>query len=224
MSQPEWQYFYILEWSPIVVDIREQYPLELDETLAIAELHGIPHPSPTNRGAQDPCVMTTDFVVTIRKGMSFEDQARTVKYANELSDERVLAKFEIERLYWKSKNLDWGIVTERELETQIVENMVWLHPYLNITSLLPLTENTIHRVESVLNSWIVERDEPLCDLTDACDDRLCLLPGTSLVVVRHLLANRRWQVDMHKPIYPSERMMLIASPEAALRRRVGGAR
>jgi hypothetical protein len=224
MSQLEWQYFYMLEWSPVVVDIREQYPLELDETLAIAELHAIPHPSPTNRGAQDPCPITTDVVITIRRSMSFEDQARTVKYANDLSDNRVLEKFEIERLYWKSRNIDWGIVTEREIEDQIVKNMIWLHPYLDISSLLPLTENTVRRVEAVLTSWIVEKDEPLCDLTDDCDDRLCLLPGTSLIVVRHLLANRRWQVDMHKLIEPSERVILIAPPEVALRRRAGGDR
>ena len=45
MSKLEWQYFYLLEWSLIVTDIREQFPLDLEETLAIAKSLGIPHPS-----------------------------------------------------------------------------------------------------------------------------------------------------------------------------------
>jgi hypothetical protein len=32
------------------------------------------------------------------------------------------------------------------------------------------------------------------------DDRLGLEPGTNLSLVRHLLACRRWRVDMTKPI------------------------
>ncbi len=36
--------------------------------------------------------------------------------------------------------------------------------------------------------------------TNMCDDRLGLDPGTSLAIVRHLLASRRWQIDMQNHI------------------------
>lgn len=224
MSKVEWQYFYTLEWSPIVCDIREQYPLELEETLAIAELHGILHPSPTNRGAQDPSVMTTDVVVTVRNGLRFEDCARTIKYVKDLSDERVMAKFEIERLYWESKGVDWGIVTEREIDTTLIENVSWLHKYYYLEAIPPLTENIVRRVEAVLTPWLLEKDEPLDALADACDDRLALATGISLMAVRHLLANRRWETGMSKLIIPSERLVLTAMPEILSRRRIGGTR
>jgi hypothetical protein len=36
MSKMECLFFYIVDWPPSVMDIREQFPLDPDETLAIA--------------------------------------------------------------------------------------------------------------------------------------------------------------------------------------------
>src|ERR1041384_925751 len=75
LSLFEQLYFYTLEWSSIVTDIREQYPLlPLEETLSIARDCGISHPvHPTTRY---PTVLTTDFLVTANS----EDQPRTLKH------------------------------------------------------------------------------------------------------------------------------------------------
>src|SRR5437763_1442382 len=40
LSRLELKFFYILEWLQHVLDIREQFPLDLDETLAIADRLG----------------------------------------------------------------------------------------------------------------------------------------------------------------------------------------
>jgi ABC-type multidrug transport system fused ATPase/permease subunit len=46
LSELETSYFYLLEWSLSVLDIREQFPLlPLEETLAIADQCGIAHPN-----------------------------------------------------------------------------------------------------------------------------------------------------------------------------------
>jgi hypothetical protein len=37
ISNNELLYFFLLEWSDIVTDIREQYPLEVSSTLEIAK-------------------------------------------------------------------------------------------------------------------------------------------------------------------------------------------
>jgi len=56
----ERNYFYLTEYSDVVVDIREQFPLlPLEETIVIAEELGLKHP--TNPKTQEPIVMTTDF-------------------------------------------------------------------------------------------------------------------------------------------------------------------
>ena len=45
LSKLECQYFYILEWSPVVCDIREQFPLELSETTGHCRAFGNQTPS-----------------------------------------------------------------------------------------------------------------------------------------------------------------------------------
>src|SRR5262249_10338068 len=45
LSTLELIYYYIVEWSSIVTDIREQYPiLPLEETISIAQHCGVSHP------------------------------------------------------------------------------------------------------------------------------------------------------------------------------------
>lgn len=53
--------------------------------------------------------------MTINKGQGIHEVARTIKMKDELLKENVLEKFEIEREYWKRKGIDWGIVTEEEI-------------------------------------------------------------------------------------------------------------
>ena len=59
LSDLELATFLFLEWSPIVLDIREQFPLNYDNTLIIAEDKQVKHPSV--RG--DIHIMTSDFYV-----------------------------------------------------------------------------------------------------------------------------------------------------------------
>jgi len=88
LSDFEHDYQLIKDWDPSVIDIREQYPLlPLEETLALAEECNIRHLSvrhPTKRGVVILVVMTTDFVLTISEGLNSYDQARTLKYAQDL--------------------------------------------------------------------------------------------------------------------------------------------
>jgi hypothetical protein len=49
-------------------------------------------------------------------------------------------------------------------------------------------------------------------LTDECDQTLMLPVGTSLAVVRHLLATRRLEIDMNIGIQPEKVLLLTAKP------------
>ena len=64
LSQLELLYYYVLEWSRAILDIREQYPLlPLEETISIAQSCGIPHPA--HPKTKKPVVFTTDFLLTV---------------------------------------------------------------------------------------------------------------------------------------------------------------
>ena len=209
LSELETSYFYVLDWSLPVLDIREQFPLlPLEETLAIAEQCGVAYPADPR--TKEPVVMTTDFVVTVRQSVGSIEQARTVKYAQDLQSKRNLEKLEIERCYWQRRNIDWGIVTEREVSKTLAENIKWLHPYLDLND---LPQSDITRITMVMTPLVLQAKDSLANIATICDDQLGLTPGLSLLVVRHLLANRVWQVNMVQPIRPSERLVLLSSLE-----------
>ncbi len=113
MSDLERDFRYYLEFSDEVVDIREQFPLCLEETKMIAEQCGIINPKHPKTG--EFVTMTSDFCITLRNG---NDIIRTIKLKSELINIRVIEKFEIERIYWRNHGLDWGIVTDQEFETR----------------------------------------------------------------------------------------------------------
>lgn len=211
LSRLELMFFYMLEWRLDVLDIREQFPLSRDETLAIADRLSVRHPQDPK--TKDYIVMTTDFVITIRKGFSTEEQIRTVKYKKDLENTRVKEKLEIERVYWQEiRGLDWDIVTEEDIDANIVVNVEWIHGFRDVERLAPLTAEDVNRVEELLTPWVTQGGCRLRNLTNECDAQLGLAPGDSLSIVRHLLANRRWGVDMSTRIMPPLPLTLSAEP------------
>ncbi|HEY8891410.1 MAG TPA: TnsA endonuclease N-terminal domain-containing protein [Clostridium sp.] len=124
LSKLEYAAFYHFDWSDDVLDIKEQYPLFPMEVLQnIAVEAGIDYPSFDG----EPIIMTTDFFLTAKLNGKIFHFARTVKSSNYLSNKKNLEKFEIERRYFNSKNIDWGIITEKELSNVFTNNMEILH-------------------------------------------------------------------------------------------------
>lgn len=65
LSDKERNYFHILNFSDVVIDIREQFPMQLDLTLLIAEELGIKHP--IDPKTKKLVHMTSDFNITINE-------------------------------------------------------------------------------------------------------------------------------------------------------------
>jgi hypothetical protein len=216
LSLNEQWYFYILDWAGRVVDIREQFPLlPLEETLAIAEAAGIRHPIDTR--SRHPIVLTTDFYISVSGDGRREYLARTVKPLvgdGSLESERTLQKLEIEKRYWENRGIDWGIVTDAGIDLVRAANIKYVHKARNLAELGPLTADMVGRIRSVLEPDLVARNLPLVQLTNACDDRLGLPFGCSLLCVRHLIATRRWRVDMRQRICPSEPLRVLTATAA----------
>lgn len=210
LSRLELKFFYTFEWQLTVIDIREQFPLHLEETLAIAEQLGIRHPRDPK--TKDFMVMTSDFVVTEKRPFGNEDVIRAIKYKADLEKARVLEKLKIEEVYWKDvRGMDWDVATENDFDAILAANVEWFHGHREIESLMPLTTHDVYQVELML-SVMLQGGGRLRDLTNECDRRLRLNPGASLSVVRHLLANRRLEVDMSKRINPCLQLALSANP------------
>ena len=213
MSNLETSYLFVLDWSLSVLDVREQFPLlPSEETQQIAEQCGFIHP--TDPQTQQSVVMTTDFLVTLKQSDHEVEQARAIKPVADLQSQRTLEKLEIERRYWERRSIDWGIVTEQEIPKTLIENLKWLRSCYWLEDLAPLNQGDITRIETVLTPQILQGKVALSRITNTCDDQLGLSPGTSLSIVRYLIANRRWQVDMNQRIQPSKKLALFSVPSA----------
>lgn len=202
----EFYYFFVLEWMEMVTDIREHFPLFLEETLEIAKLCDIKHSTDEN---DKPLVMTTNFVVTVKNGMDCEDRIRTVKTIEQLQNPRVLEKLEIDYRYWQSRGKDWGIVTKDEMPMILVDNVMQIHDLLDPKNLYPLSETDIQQVQSFLTKEVIKGEESISDIGARCDTRFYLDSGTSLTVASHLIATRQWLVNMHQPLREQFRGRLI---------------
>ena len=96
-----------------VIQIYEQVPLVLENTLQICKKYGLHHP--VNPNTYEYNVMTTDFVIIVQKDNREEVKAYAVKMSEELNDSRTLEKLKTEELYWAQKGISWCVITEEDL-------------------------------------------------------------------------------------------------------------
>lgn len=202
MSLNELHYFYLLEWSSLVTDIREQFPLwPAEETEEIARSLNIRHPSPPGGGTM---VMSSDFRITLSSG---QDVVRTMKEGSALNDDRTIEKLDIEREYWSRRGVNWGVVVAEDLPMPLVQNVKWLHSHSTLDG-FGFDANDLPALMRYLTAEVLTSTDALAIVARRCDEDLTLKPGSCLTLARHLIATRQWQVDLCVPINPSRRLIL----------------
>ena len=195
MSKNETAFFYILDASEKVLDIREQYPLlPVTETVEIADELGIRHPR--DSVSKYPYVMTSDFVITTTQGYA----VRSVKMVSELAKPRVLEKLEIERLYWTRRNIDWKIVTEEQIDFQKARNLEWIYRSWDYQKMLP--EGTSAEVVKTLFRELYETTSlPVNEIARRTESAFKLDAGLGLTTFQNLLLQKQIRtVDLSKPL------------------------
>jgi hypothetical protein len=195
LSDLELALFLLLDWQPYTVDLREQFPLDLDTTQDIADRIHIRHPRMP--GTPQPMVMTTDLVQDLRTGDGVVTRAFSVKHAGELEKPRVLQKLEIEWRYWQEQRIPWCIVTRAELPRQLIGNIAWIHGFFSPAG---IDEKVLALVPIFLNEIATapRRQLSLAGFCSQMDARHGLPPGSGLTLMRHLLATRKITCDMRQ--------------------------
>lgn len=196
MSQLEYKYFCILEWSDRINDIREQFPLlQREDAQLIADQKGITYPRYPKTGV--PVVMTSDFAIQLLdKNNNIKEVIRTVKPSCELKKKRVLEKLEIEREYWKRRKVDWGIVTEKELCPILLHNLQFFQGCFYYNERIPVLELAPCFLEEIINS----QDQLVLQLLHRLDSQYSQKPGIFLALFKFLLSRKMVSIDMSKKI------------------------
>ena len=187
MSNNELAYFYLLDWSDKVLDIREQYPLlDLDTAIEVASWAGIKYPA--DKISAFPYVLTCDFMITTEEGL----KARTIKMASELNQERVLEKLEIERRYWTVHGVDWKIVTENEISYVKAKNIEWLYSAQNFGA-----NEYISGVMTEMVEMFKSGRYSIIETAQKVEEKFLLSRGTGLFLFKHLALNKTISFDLN---------------------------
>ena len=133
--------------------------------------------------------------------------ARTVKPASDLTDRRTLEKLEIERQYYREREIDWGIVTERDLSLTLAQNVDSLRDAREY-AIEGLPESQTSVVANALLNLLRNASEGYAMTCLGLDRRLGLAPGTALILLRHEIANGSWHVNMFTPLDPAAPLAL----------------
>ena len=194
LSNLETAFLYILDASDKALDIREQYPLlPVTDTVRIAEAAGIRHPR--DNVSMYPYVMTTDFLITTKEGLT----ARSVKHSSELEKRRVREKLEIERRYWFEKGIEWLIVTEKEIDFQRARNIEWVYRAWNYSDMLP--EGIDRRqVEMFFLDMYEGTQLSVAEIARRTEDHFHLREGLGITTFQHTLLEKRIKLDLSQPI------------------------
>lgn len=199
LSNNEKKLFYIAEFCPCVIDIREQYPLlPRGKTSLIAEQIGVRHPIDIYTGVK--IVLTTDFLFTLKFGERIVHIARTVKPVKELQKERVIEKFEIERRYWKENGVSWGIVTDAEIEkykvfARNIKNVREHSSIGNAEGLHELSPLDLIKLVERFKKQVVGK-KVVNDVIANFTNKEGLNSGVGLAIFKHLIYQREIAIDL----------------------------
>ncbi len=125
LSDGERRAYEMMIAHPGTVSVLEQYALDINDTISIAEDLGYVHPR--NHKKNQFTVMTTDFLRTscnVAGGVkSLNTVAYTYKYSSEIytdttctaflpSATRTIQKLQIEQEFWRCRGIEYRIITE----------------------------------------------------------------------------------------------------------------
>lgn len=137
---------------PDQFDIREQYPLATHEhlhelskynqnyhlvvssgTVDYANSLGIRPPKVKSKNDQEHWRLTTDFVITLKCGDSYQLIGIACKEMKELLNKRKRDLLTIEKHYWESEGGQWLLITEQQIDpyvrSTILRSLSWvIHP------------------------------------------------------------------------------------------------
>ena len=199
-SDNETRMFYLLHWEDAVTDIREHFPL-LDTGQVIKDKRGLDLDKFVDKQTGTPYIFSTTFLVTIKTSQNKESYiARSIKSAIELEKKHIIEKFELERRYWESKEIDWGIVTQKDISVIKAKNIEWVYSALENSEERGIDNGTKMDLSKELIFKLMNSSNAVREITAEFDDEFQLEKGTGLYLFKYLIAIKNIKVNMDQKI------------------------
>lgn len=206
LSDLEFAVFLLLDHNAAITDIREQFPLNRDDTLNISKKGRLWHPSQAGVNL----VMSTDFLISSSSKIQpkFAIQA---KYSSALNDPRTAEKLEIERRYWKLKKIPWFVITEKEINKIVVSNIEWLYGVKGYFDEI-ITDELMLIFENMSDYFSRHPNRKVVDICKEYDKAYEQNLGDSLHDLRLMCAARLITFDIRYPFHSLRSKSLTFSP------------
>lgn len=206
LTDSETRYFYLLEWEDSVIDIREHFPL-LDFEDVVKEKDDLNLNLFKDKNSGLTYIIYTSFLITIKDADGQKRYiARSLKADYELQRKRSIERLEIERRYWLNKNIDWGIVTQKDIPVIKAKNIEWVHSSLHFTNERGIEKDEMAYLSDILLEKLTDRQQAIRKIVAEFDKEYKLQTGTGLFIFKHLIATKKIKVDMDKEIKLNERL------------------
>ena len=192
LSDLELAIFLTLEWSTAVLDIREQFPLIVGDTVRIAADLGINHA----KFSGAPQVLSSDFLVDF-DDKTHPTKAFQAKYSSDLKKPETIERLMLEKRYWDEKGIPWQLITEREVSRDAFTNIQWLYPAQSEGGVS--LEDLRHYHDLFSHEFKRSPDRPLTGIAQRLDVAYNLDTGHSLYWLRQLLARHLFLFDINTP-------------------------
>ena len=212
-SDTQLKYFYLLDWEERVIDIREHYPL-IDLEVVLTNTSDLKLDKFIDKKTKEPYILTTTFLITL---LNHDGQksfaARSIKYASELSKKTTIEKLEIERRYWTAKGINWGIVTNKDINDVRAKNIEWIHSAMTSDDCNGLSKDDFDELLDALLYRLIDNQQNIRKIISEFEKDYSLDAGLGLLLFKHLIAGRRIVVNIDKPINLNESGSSLRLPE-----------
>ena len=203
-SDSQLKYFYLLDREEKVIDIREHYPL-IDLEVVLKDTSDLKLDKFIDRKTKEPYILTTTFLITLLNSNGKKSfAARSIKYASELEKKSTIEKLEIERRYWKAQGIDWGIVTNKDINDVRAKNIEWVHSAMTTDSNNGFQKAEFDDLLDGLLYRFADNKHSIKNIIAGFEKDYSLNAGTGLLLFKHLVADKRITLDMDEPINLSQ--------------------
>lgn len=212
-SDTQLKYFYLLDWEERVIDIREHYPL-IDLEVVLKNTSDLKLDKFIDKKTKEPYILTTTFLITLLNPDGQKSfAARSIKYASELSKKTTIEKLEIERRYWTAKGINWGIVTNKDINDVRAKNIEWIHSAMTSDDCNGLSKDDFDELLDALLYRLIDNQQNIREIISRFEKDYSLDAGAGLLLFKHLIAGKRIALDMDKPINLNESGSSLRLPE-----------
>jgi hypothetical protein len=205
LSDLQLYYWYLLEFDDMVLDVREQFPL-LDFHEMNIPVDQELEKKLFNTKTNVPHVFIVSFMVTrIDQNGNSIYEARAIKSSTELAKKATIDRLELQRRYFEKKQIDFGVVTERNINKQLARNIGWVLTAYDIQDYPDLVGNFLYLKEDLLY-YLSDHSSTFQTVFQRIEKDYQLDEGSGLILFKHLIATKQIKLDLNQKIDVSRKV------------------